>query len=89
MLPEAVGELGQLREICLSLNQLTSIPPCLATCPKLETILIANNKVQMSSLKKIDQFGALKVSISRDEFFLMDSFKRKFEECRLLELGHI
>ena len=52
MLPEAVGELGQLREICLSLNQLTSIPPCLATCPKLETILIANNKVQMSSLKK-------------------------------------
>jgi Leucine-rich repeat (LRR) protein len=55
-LPAQVGELAHLREICLSLNQLTTIPPCLATCSKLETILIANNQVRAQSNELVQHF---------------------------------
>jgi hypothetical protein len=60
-LPEEVGQLTHLREICLSINQLDHIPPALASCCKLETILLANNKVICMMTQKRQNKGAVAI----------------------------
>ena len=52
-LPSEMGGLRHLREVILSINQFPSIPGCLYDCPKLETILIANNRITCFEVEKL------------------------------------
>lgn len=56
-----VAGMMHLREIILSVNQFEAIPDCLYSCSKLETILIANNRVVNIEVEKLSQLPMLAV----------------------------
>merc|ERR1719369_1128660 len=60
-LPSEIGGLKHLREVILSVNQFPSIPDCLFDCPKLETILIANNRITCIEVEKLSKLTKLAI----------------------------
>jgi len=60
-LPDEMGGMKHLREIILSVNQFETIPSCLFSCAKLETILIANNKVASIEVERLKELPNLAI----------------------------
>lgn len=60
-LPGEIGGLGHLREVILSVNQFQAIPECLFDCPKLETILIANNQISTIEVEKLSKLSQIAI----------------------------
>jgi len=60
-LPLEVAGMKHLREIILSVNLFPAIPASLYSCAKLETILIANNKVETIEVEQLARLPALAI----------------------------
>jgi len=60
-LPPEMSGMKHLREIILSVNQFEAIPDCLYACAKVETILIANNKIASIEVDKLAQLPNLAI----------------------------
>merc|ERR1712202_23308 len=60
-LPGEISGLRHLREVILSVNQFQAIPECLYDCPKLETILIANNRISCIEVEKLSTLTQLAI----------------------------
>jgi len=61
-LPDEISSLTHLREIILNVNQFETVPECVFGCQKLETLLIANNKISIidvDGLSKLKQLAIL------------------------------
>ena len=61
-LPSEIGQLSNLREICLNCNRFDQVPNCVYTCGKLETIMMSDNRItqiDVEGLKKLSKLAIL------------------------------
>ena len=63
--PSEIGNLCNLREICISFNKLDSIPNAIQGCGKLETLLLNDNQIKdidVEGLQKLKSLAVLDLS---------------------------